>query len=82
MTQNPVILAKARFRYIQAVRNNTKLDNGPCLGEISPDWVLDIAHIPRQIIDDKAENQCASHRGGKTHHLVEMSPRGEIIIVR
>lgn len=81
-TQNPDILAKARLRFIQAVNSHTNLSNGPCLGKIDTDWVLDIAHIPRESVDDLPQNQCTEYRSGKVHHFVEMSPKGEIIVVR
>ena len=76
LTQNPIILARARFRYIQAVRSHVDFKNGPCLGKISDDWFLDIAHIPRMPVDDLPQNQCQSR------HFVEMSPKGEVIVVR
>lgn len=75
--QKPDILARARLRYNQAVAQKTDLSNGPCLGGIANDWVLDIAHLPRQSIDNLPENQCH----GDFHHFVEMSPNGEVIHV-
>lgn len=72
--QNPNILLRARWKYDQA--KGLDLSSGPCLGEIAPGWVLDIAHLPRQPIDDNLENQCQNFQ-----HFVEMSPRGEIIHV-
>lgn len=55
--------------------------NGPCLGEIAPGWVLDIAHNPRQPVDDKAENQCEDYRKGKVTHFIELDPDGKLIKV-
>lgn len=47
--------------------------SGPCLAEsIIPDWSCDIAHSPRQSIDDDPANQCASFREGLTQHFVEL----------
>ncbi len=80
--QKPEILARARIRYNQAIAEKTDLSNGPCLGKIADDWVLDIAHLPRQPVDNLPENQCAEYREGRAHHFVEMSPRGEIITVQ
>ena len=79
--QNPIILAKARWRYQRAVWQKINLSAGPCLGKIADDWVLDIAHLPRQDSDNLPENQCEDYRTNKVHHFVEMSPRGEIIKV-
>ncbi len=81
LVQKPDILAKARLRYNQAVAQKKDLQNGPCLGKIADDWVLDIAHLPRQPLDDRPENQCADFREGRAHHFVEMSPQGEVIKV-
>lgn len=52
---------------------DTDFINGPCLAEeIIPDWSCDIAHSPRQAVDDDPANQCASFRQGLTHHFVEV----------
>ena len=75
--QKPDILAKARWRYNEAVFKKLDLSNGPCLGKIADNWVLDIAHLPRQQIDDQPENQCQNFS-----HFVEMSPKGEIIVIQ
>lgn len=46
---------------------------GPCLSNaIIPDWVCDIAHEPRQAIDDDPANQCAAFHDGTAHHFVEV----------
>lgn len=52
----------------------TNLDNGPCLSnEIVNDWVCDVAHLPRQAVDNLAGNQCSAF--GKTaQHFVEVDP--------
>lgn len=58
---------------------------GPCIAErleALPDWSVDIAHDPRQDIDDRAENQCQAYRDGRTHHFVELDPTGRVIKAR
>ena len=56
------------------------LSAGPCLAEeIIPDWCVDVAHSPRQPIDDRPENQCQSWRTGRVHHFVELDPDGNLI---
>jgi len=46
---------------------------GPCLSNnIIPDWVCDIAHSPRQEVDDDPANQCKAFRTGQAHHFVEL----------
>ena len=82
LVQKPDITLRARLKYNQAVRNKIDLSNGPCLGKIADDWVLDIAHIPREDIDNLPENQCADYSSGKVHHFVEMTPKGEITVTQ
>ncbi len=81
-SQKPDILLKARLRYNQAVASHTDLSLGPCLGQIAPDWVLDIAHLPRQAIDNLPQNQCPDYLSGNAHHFVEMTPAGEVITIQ
>lgn len=80
--QKPDILVRARLRYNEAVANQTDLTNGPCLGKIADDWVLDIAHLPREEVDNLPQNQCADYLNGSAHHFVEMTPKGEVTIVQ
>lgn len=53
------------------------LSNGPCLSDNNPewdvkDWVCDIAHSPRQEVDNIKENQCEDFQNGKAEHFVEV----------
>ncbi len=75
--QKPDILARARLRYSEAVGKKMDLSSGPCLGTIADGWVLDIAHLPREPIDNLPQNQCQN-----VVHFVEMSPKGEVIVVQ
>lgn len=69
--------------------NNTRnagdfsaLELGPCLLDPipnEPDWVCDVAHSPRQEIDNNPHNQCQSYLKGETHHFVEVSPECKLI---
>jgi len=69
--------------------NNTRnagdfpaLELGPCLLDpipIEPDWVCDVAHSPRQEIDNNPHNQCQSYLRGEAHHFVEVSPECRLI---
>jgi hypothetical protein len=45
---------------------------------IKPDWVADVAHDPRQDVDDRPENQCSQYRSGEAD-LVELDPEGNYI---
>lgn len=71
---------RALEAYRQKKTTSDSLEQGPCLTEtLMPDWVADIAHNPRQPVDDQPENQCQSYLEGKTHHFVELDPQGNII---
>src|SRR5690242_9192648 len=62
----------AQQAYEEARARGEPLSQGPCLGVIMPGWVADIAHKPRQTIDDRPENQCAAYRMGEAGHFVEL----------
>jgi hypothetical protein len=55
------------------------LSSGPCLSnEIVLGWVCDVAHEPREMVDNELENQCPEF--GKTaSHFIEVSPTCEFI---
>lgn len=56
------------------------LSDGPCLSNnVIKDWVADIAHDPREAVDDLPENQCSAYRDGTAKHFVELDPSGELI---
>ncbi|MFQ6135584.1 MAG: hypothetical protein ACE5PM_00185 [Candidatus Hydrothermarchaeales archaeon] len=53
---------------------------GPCLSnEIIEDWVCDVAHDPRQDVDNMPENQCSAFRERKAHHFVELDTECNLI---
>ncbi len=56
------------------------LDKSPCLSnEIEPDWVCDVAHSPRQAIDNLPENQCEAWRNKTAKHFVELDTNCNLI---
>ena len=66
--------------YVQQKAAGVDFSNGPCIAEEAiDDWSVDIAHNPRQDIDNQPENQCRYYRDGKTHHFVELDPDGKLI---
>jgi hypothetical protein len=72
--------AQVAFRQSQAIGRD--LSAGPCISESLPglaDWVADIAHDPRQSVDDQPANQCQRYRSGEAHHFVELAPDGHLI---
>lgn len=56
------------------------LSSGPCLdGDIVNNWACDVAHNPRQEVDNKVENQCESYRDGTSSYFVEITSDCELI---
>ncbi|MCJ7740504.1 hypothetical protein MUP32_04285 [Candidatus Microgenomates bacterium] len=73
-------IEKGKQLFSQLKTKGTSLENGPCIAEeIIPDWCVDVAHDPRQEVDNQPENQCQSYRQGKTHHFVELDTEGNLI---
>lgn len=71
---------QAQHLYRQRKEQVGDFSNGPCLSNaLMPGWVVDIAHNPRQPIDDMAENQCSAYREDKAKHFVELDPKGNLI---
>ena len=59
----------------RALLSEEDLGTGPCLSnEVVEDWVCDVAHSPRQTVDNYAENQCSAYRAGDASHFVEVDP--------
>jgi hypothetical protein len=65
-------VAAARAAYVKAKAEGEDLSSGPCLGTIMANWVADVAHDPRQAVDDRPENQCEAYRSGEAEHFVEL----------
>jgi len=71
---------QARFLYQQEKEKGRDLTNGPCLSDaLMPNWVVDIAHSPRLLVDEKQENQCPSFVEGRSQHFVELDLEGNLI---
>jgi hypothetical protein len=72
----------AMAAYDDAKASGQDLGVGPCIAEQLPgldDWIADIAHDPRQEVDDDPANQCRRYREGEASHFVELTPEGELI---
>jgi len=55
------------------------LSNGPCLSNsIASGWVCDVAHSPRQAVDDLPANQCSAY-GTSASHFVEVDTECKLI---
>ncbi|HLC64408.1 MAG TPA: hypothetical protein VJK25_03660 [Patescibacteria group bacterium] len=82
-------LAKQQAEAIYAEAKNQGLDlsSGPCLSNSLygnadyPEtvWVLDIAHNPRQEVDNQPANQCSAYREGKARNFIELDEAGNVI---
>ena len=72
-------VAAAKEAYAAAKAEGVDFANGPCLGVVKKGWVADVAHDPREDVDDKPENQCEAYRAGDADHFVELDPDGNVI---
>ena len=75
-------ISQALLAFNQAESSGKDLSNGPCIAEHLPglpDWAADIAHNPRDPVDNQPQNQCSSYAAGQTHHFVELTPEGAVI---
>jgi hypothetical protein len=73
----------AREAYAEAVEAGQDLSSGPCIAEdLMEGWVADIAHDPRQEIDNDPANQCQNFINGEAEHFVELDPEGNLIQAR
>ena len=76
------LIKKAKDIYSLQKSVGKDLSSGPCLGKIEDDWVLDIAHNPRESVDNLAENQCSEYNEGKVKHFVELDLNGEVAKIK
>jgi hypothetical protein len=75
-------ITQAQEAYDRARTSGVNLADGPCIAESLtdlPDWVVDIAHDPREDVDDDPANQCRRYQEGEASHFVELTPEGELI---
>lgn len=80
LTDREIAIQKAKELLKERQKEGIALIEGPCLtNEIIPDWVVDIAHDPRQAVDDLPENQCSAYGNGIAHHFVELDVSGKLI---
>lgn len=74
---------QAKYLYEMEKVKGRDFSSGPCLSNaLMPDWVADIAHNPRQSVDDLRENQCPAFLEGRAHHFVELDLEGNLIKAR
>ena len=88
-TNQTIIEDRAVAVCVEACNNyKENLSNGPCLlnpmqaEENFPNlskWVCDVAHSPRQNVDNQIENQCSAFREGIADHFVEVDTNCKFI---
>lgn len=67
---------------IKACQAAKNLESGPCLLDPEPEnknWVCDVAHDPRQDVDNLPENQCKAYLNGTAQHFVEVTTNCKLI---
>jgi len=66
-----------------ALTKGMNLTDGPCLLNpmSDPHWVCDVAHSPREPVDNLKENQCSAY-GRTADHFIEVNPECKIIRIR
>jgi hypothetical protein len=81
-SRETLAVAKAKAAFWKAQAAGVDLSAGPCIAEQLPglsDWAADVAHDPRQPVDDDPANQCEAYRSGRADHFVELDPSGAYI---
>jgi len=83
VTDNNKAIYTCIFLCKSAKNQGMLMDSGPCLSSGSSawelnDWVCDVAHWPRQDVDNLPQNQCPEY-GSRASHFVEVSPECEFI---
>jgi len=76
------IISACEQKCLEALNANQDLSKGPCLLNPMPehpDWVCDVAHSPRQDVDNLVENQCSAYGERKATHFVEVDPTCKFI---
>lgn len=74
---------QAKYLYKMEKVKGRDFSSGPCLSNaLMPDWVAEIAHNPRENIDELEANQCPAYIEGRAHHFVELDLEGNLIKAR
>jgi len=85
--ESSLALDEADKVYAEAKDRGLDFSQGPCLSNNlfgNPDypetlWVLDIAHQPREEVDNQKENQCLAYREGRALNYIEFDEEGNLI---
>ncbi|MFC1662920.1 hypothetical protein ACFL04_02000 [Patescibacteria group bacterium] len=82
VVEQQILLLAAQALYQEANGSNINLAYGPCLGLIGDDWVVDIAHVPRESYDEDSDNQCPEYQNGTASHFIELDPDGNLLRIK
>ncbi|MCX6801997.1 MAG: hypothetical protein NT067_02685 [Candidatus Diapherotrites archaeon] len=87
-TNTPAAKTEDAVKACKALCNETRdngidIENGPCLSTKNQGWnvlgwVCDVAHSPREEVDDQKENQCPEF-GVTVSRFVEVSPQCTLV---
>jgi len=80
LSESDIAVQKAKAIFQELKDRGVDFSSGPCIAEnLMPDWVADVAHNPRQPVDNLPQNQCQNFRNGKANHFIELNPSGDVI---
>lgn len=78
-----IAVSQAQSLYYQKNKLGIDFSEGPCLtNDLLPGWVADMVHVPREKVDNLAENQCQAYLEGRAQHFVELDLNGEVVRVK
>jgi len=65
--------------YNDFASSKVKIDS-QCLG-VCFGYVVDFVHVPRNVDDNKKENQCSDYASGKVTNFIELDKSGDVVSV-
>ncbi len=72
--------AKEVYKALQA--KGTNFSNGLCIANnFIPNWVADIAHNPREAVDEDSANQCSAFRLEQVENFIELDVNGNVLSI-
>src|SRR3989344_654075 len=71
-------IAYAKRLYEQYKAAGGSFASGPCLAN-GTEWAIDVAHNPRQAVDDDPSYQCSSFISGQAKYFVELDTEGNVL---
>ncbi len=73
-------LKKAQALFVEQKKAGIDFSKGPCLtNDLEPNWVADLVHNPRQLVDDLPGNECPAYIEGRARHFIELDINGKLV---